>query len=127
MNAVGRPPYTTFDHKQAVLGYIPGFLPKHARPNHKIIQPTIHDFRSVAKEPDEKLICPLRALNIYYTRSCKYAKQNEKRMFLTFGSNKKGSGATKMTMARWLKETIQFAYESAGESDYDDFNAHSTR
>ena len=32
MNAVGRPPpNTAFGHKQTVLGYIPGFLEKHAR------------------------------------------------------------------------------------------------
>ena len=112
------------------IGYIPNFIPKNARVNYAGRTIVIPTFKDMASCEEEELMCPVRALRHYIERSALFRKNGEKRLFVTFGAGEsQGQGASNKTLARWIVETIKYAYSSADEEDCQvlKMNAHSVR
>ena len=98
------------------VGYVPGFVPKNARMNYAGRTIVIPKFEDAASCEEERLLCPVRAVKCYKKRMDLLRKEGEKRLFVTYGSGEKqGSGASKKTIARWITDTIKFAYANASE------------
>ena len=76
--------------------------------------------------PQEKLNCPIRAMNIYITRT-KPLRGSIQSLFLTNKSPIKA--ARKTTVANWIKCAISGAYKgvTAREAGVSSFTSHSTR
>ena len=98
------------------VGYVPGFVPKNARINYAGRTIVIPKFEEMASCEEERLLCPVRAVKCYKKRMKLLRKEGEQRLFLTYGNgDNQGSGASKKTIARWITETIKFAYANASE------------
>ena len=98
------------------VGYVPGFVPKNARINYAGKTIVIPKFEDMASCEEEVMMCPVRAVKCYRRRMDLLRKEGEKRLFVTYGSgDKQGEGASKRTLARWITETIKFAYSNASE------------
>ena len=98
------------------VGYVPGFVPKNARMNYAGRTIVIPKFEDAASCEEERLLCPVRAVKCYKKRMDLLRKEGEKRLFVTYGSGEKqASGASKKTIARWITDTIKFAYANASE------------
>ena len=110
------------------IGYIPNFIPKNARVNYAGKTIVVPAFEEMASCREERLMCPVRAINIYRKRTAMFRQDGENRLFITYGGDQ-GRGASKKTLARWLVETIRFAYAHANEEDCQvlKMNAHTTR
>ena len=112
------------------VGYVPGFVPKNARINYAGKTIVIPKFEDMASCEEEVMMCPVRAVKCYRRRMDLLRKEGEKRLFVTYGSgDKQGAGASKKTLARWITETIKFAYSNASEETRRLMNikAHSVR
>jgi len=85
----------------------------------------LSSFDHFASSPEEKCMCPCRALSIYLDRT-KAARNSCSQLFLTY---KKGAvrQASKDTIARWIVETVKTAYAMAGDEDIELARAHDTR
>ena len=69
-------------------------------------------------------------MKIYKDRTDLYRKSGEKRLFVTYGAGEEqGKGASKKTLARWIVQTIQFAYANSNLEDRQvtGVKAHSVR
>ena len=98
------------------VGYVPGFVPKNARINYAGRTIVIPKFEEMASCEEERLLCTVRAVKCYKKRMKLLRKEGEQRLFLTYGNgDNQGSGASKKTIARWIAETIKFAYANASE------------
>ena len=98
------------------VGYVPGFIPKNARMNYAGKTIVIPKFEDMASCEEERLLCPVRAVKCYKRRMDLLRKGGEKRLFITYGNGEKqGCGASKKTIARWITDTIKFAYSNASE------------
>ena len=112
------------------IGYVPGFIPKNARVNYAGRTVVIPRFDDMASCEEERSLCPRRAVNVYRKRSELYRKTEEKRLFVTYGAGEsQGKGASKKTLARWIVQTIQFAYTESNteERRVSRIKAHSVR
>ncbi len=56
------------------------------------------------------LLCPVRALRVYFERSASYGKSEQ--LFVGFGNRAKGGPVTKQGISRWLVDAITLAYSS---------------
>ena len=84
--------------------------------------PSLRDF--VGGDPDEMLLCPVRALRRYLART-RHCRPQCRRLFVsTTGAKKEVS---KAMVSYWLRETIRRAYQSSGEEDDRRFRAHEVR
>ena len=98
------------------VGYVPGFVPKNARINYAGRTIVIPKFEEMASCEEERLLCPVRAVKCYKKRMKSLRKEGEQRLFVTYGNgDNQGAGASKKTIARWITETIKFAYANASE------------
>ena len=98
------------------VGYVPGFIPKNARMSYAGKTIVIPKFEDMASCEEERLLCPVRAVKCYKRRMDLLRKSGEKRLFITYGNGEKqGCGASKKTIARWITDTIKFAYSNASE------------
>lgn len=90
--------------------------------------PSLDDYAGPdAKE--ERLLCPVRCMKFYLARSDKYRAPEQKRLFISYqrGSTK---DIAQQTLSRYLREAVQWAYESSSESQFDgnvNFKPHSVR
>ena len=91
-------------------------------PGKDIFLSSFGDFTTI---PEERLMCPCRALRIYLKRT-KTVHESVSQLFVTF---KKGAvkGASKASIARWIVQTVRLSYEKANRSDLDLVKAHDTR
>ena len=112
------------------VGYVAGFIPKNARVNYAGKTVYIPRFSDMASCEEEIYLCPRRAVKIYKDRTDLYRKSGEKRLFVTYGAGEEqGKGASKKTLARWIVQTIQFAYANSNLEDRQvtGVKAHSVR
>ncbi|XDV42657.1 hypothetical protein PO909_011277 [Leuciscus waleckii] len=77
------------------------------------------------EERDASLLCPVRALRAYVSRSSVF-RQTEQ-LFVSFSGRSKGLAASKQSLSRWIVDAIALAYASKGMQCLLGVRAHSTR
>ncbi len=71
------------------------------------------------------LLCPVRALRIYFERSAPF--RHTKQLFVSFGNHAKGHPVTKQRLSKWIVDAVMLAYSSLGLQCPIGVRAHSTR
>ena len=86
--------------------------------------PSLKDFTD--GDPDEMVLCPVRAVRAYLRRTEPLRSKDQGRLFISTGRTKKE--VSKNTISYWLRETITKAYESSeGEPMTPRIRAHEVR
>ncbi|XDV15909.1 hypothetical protein PO909_015850 [Leuciscus waleckii] len=75
-------------------------------------------------EVDSNLLCPVRALRNYVTRSAAFRRSEQ--LFVSFGGRTKGLAASKHSLSRWIVDAIAAAYASRNLQCPLGIRAHST-
>lgn len=125
---VSNPPYTRILDDRVVLRTDPAFLPKVVSPFHRNQEVVLPSFCTSPSSAGERAFHTLdvrRALIEYLSRCEEWRKCRS--LFVLFGGTQKGSRASKSSIARWIKQAIQLAYEVSGVRAPSDLRAHSTR
>ncbi len=71
------------------------------------------------------LLCPVRALRIYFERSAPFRRTEQ--LFVGFGNHAKGHPVTKQRLSKWIVDAVMLAYSSLGLQCPIGVWAHSTR
>ncbi len=71
------------------------------------------------------LLCPVRALRIYFERSAPF--RHTEQLFVSFGNRTKGHPVTKQRLSKWIVDAVMLAYSSLGLQCPIGVRAHSTR
>ncbi len=71
------------------------------------------------------LLCPVRALRIYFERSAPF--RHTEQLFVSFGNRAKGHPVTKQRLSKWIVDAVMLAYSSLGLQCPIGVRAHSTR
>ncbi len=71
------------------------------------------------------LLCPVRALRIYFERSTPF--RHTEQLFVSFGNRAKGHPVTKQRLSKWIVDAVMLAYSSLGLQCPIGVRAHSTR
>ncbi len=58
------------------------------------------------------LLCPVRALRIYFERSAPF--RHTEQLFVSFGNRTKGHPVTKQRLSKWIVDAVMLAYSSLG-------------
>ena len=121
-------PFLTIFQDRVVLRTDPGFLPKVASAFHRtqeIVLPTFCPAPSCPKERDFHTLDVKRCLVHYLEITREFRKANS--LFVVFSRARKGYGASKNTLARWLRIAIHKAYKAMDIEPPTGVVAHSTR
>lgn len=121
-------PYMQILEDRIILKPDPAFLPKVVSSFHKsqeIILPSFCEAGSSHRERTFHSLDVRRTLICYLDRSREYRKSRS--LFLQFAGPGKGNKASKGTIARWIRQTIEMAYSSAKIPVPEGLKAHSTR
>lgn len=84
----------------------------------------IPKFNNLATDENDLLLCPCRALTIYISRTEGLRKSD--RLFITHQKNFHRE-ASKDSIARWIVQTVKFAYDNADSETLLQVRAHDTR
>ncbi len=103
-------------YSHVVLRPRPGYVPK---------VPTTPFHDQVEADPALALLCPVRALRIYVTRT--RSVRSSEQLFVCHGGQQKGKAVSKQRLAHWIVEAVALAYQSQGEPCPLGVRAHSTR
>ena len=76
-------------------------------------------------EADSNLLCPVRALRNYISRSAAFRRSEQ--LFVSFGGRTKGLATSKHSLSRWIVDAIAAAYASKHLQCPMGIRAHSTR
>uniref|UniRef100_A0A6I8SZB8 Uncharacterized protein n=1 Tax=Xenopus tropicalis TaxID=8364 RepID=A0A6I8SZB8_XENTR len=120
-------PWLVIHQDRAVFRTVPSFTPKVVSPfhiNEEINLPSLCPRPTNAKEKALHKLDVVRAIRFYLDRSKSYRKADA--FLVTYGANK-GSAASKRTIARWLVNTINYAYDLKKQPKPFRVKAHSTR
>ncbi len=71
------------------------------------------------------LLCPVRALRIYFERSAPF--RHAEQLFVSFGNHANGHPVTKQRLSKWIVDAVMLAYSSLGLQCPIAVRAHSTR
>ncbi len=71
------------------------------------------------------LLCPVRALRIYFERSAPF--RHTEQLFVSFGNRTKGHLVMKQRLSKWIVDAVMLAYSSLGLQCPIGVRAHSTR
>ncbi len=71
------------------------------------------------------LLCPVRALRIYFERSAPF--RHTEQLFVSFGNRTKGHPVTKQRLSKWIVDAVMLAYSSMSLQCPIGVRAHSTR
>ncbi len=71
------------------------------------------------------LLCPVRALRIYFERSASFRRMEQH--FVSFGNCAEGHPVTKQRLSKWIMDAVMLAYSSLGLQCAIGERAHSTR
>ena len=99
------------------FSFVPDFVAKTQNPSipdHRFDGfsiPSLKDF--TGDDPEEMLLCPVRAMRLYLKRTRSLRSSEQGRLFLSTGRSKKV--VSKNTISFWLRETIRKAYEASGQ------------
>lgn len=116
-------PYLVFHNNRAELRTKLGFLPKVVSSfhiNQPIVVPMLEE-----NSPSARSLDVVRALKIYVERTATVRKTDA--LFILYDAVRPGWPASKQTLARWIRLTIQQAYVAAAKTPPPSIAAHSTR
>ncbi len=112
-------------YSHVVLRPRPGYVPKvPTTPFHDQVV-NLQALPSEEADPALALLCPVRALRIYVTRT--RSVRSSEHLFVCHGGQQKGKAVSKQRLAHWIVEAVALAYQSQGEPCPLGVRAHSTR
>ncbi len=112
-------------YSHVVLRPRPGYVPKvPTTPFHDPVV-NLQALPSEEADPALALLCPVRALRIYVTRT--RSVRSSEQLFVCHGGQQKGKAVSKQRLAHWIVEAVALAYQSQGEPCPLGVRAHSTR
>ena len=124
-----RPELLRLSKHKAVLRLNPVFLPKVPTPDHLNREIELAAFCHKPKDGIEKSLqvcCPVRALRIYLDKTSQIRKVSQ--LLVSYQAGKQGREVSKVTISRWIKQTILFSYRQLGRDiPRSTVKAHSTR
>ncbi|VDI01509.1 Hypothetical predicted protein [Mytilus galloprovincialis] len=86
----------------------------------------IPKFENYATDPNDLLLCPCRALLLAYIKRTEVLRKSQ-RLFVTYQKNHHHVEASKNSIARWIVNTVKYAYEHADTDTLQFVRAHDTR
>ncbi len=99
--------------KSVVLRTDPLFIAKNQAPGEEFPPTRIHSLSDTLSRRDtDRLICPVRALRYYLSRTVEDRK-GRKKFFIPF--QRKEGEITKNSLSRWIATTIRLAYEGSAQ------------
>ncbi len=111
-------------YSHVVLRPRPGYVPKVPTTPFREQVVNLQALPSEEADPALALLCPVRALRIYVTRT--RSVRSSEQLFVCHGGQK-GKAVSKQRLAHWIVEAVALAYQSQGEPCPLGVRAHSTR
>ncbi len=115
--------FSVYSH--VVLRSRPGYVPKVPTTPFRDQVVNLQALPSEEADPALALLCPVRALRIYVTRT--RSVRSSEQLFVCHGGQQKGKAVSKQRLAHWIVEAVALAYQSQGEPCPLGVRAHSTR
>ncbi len=112
-------------YSHVVLRPRPGYVPKVPTTPFRDQVVNLQALPSEEADPALALLCPVRALRIYVTRT--RSIRSSEQLFVCHGGQQKGKAVSKQRLAHWIVEAVALAYQSQGEPCPLGVRAHSTR
>ncbi len=112
-------------YSHVVLRPRPGYVPKVPTTPFRDQVVNLQALPSEEADPALALLCPVRALRIYVTRT--RSVRSSEQLFVCHGGQQKGKAVSKQRLAHWTVEAVALAYQSQGEPCPLGVRAHSTR
>ncbi len=112
-------------YSHVVLRPRPGYVPKVPTTPFCDQVVNLQALPSEEADPALALLCPVRALRIYVTRT--RSVRSSEQLFVCHGGQQKGKAVSKQRLAHWIVEAVALAYQSQGEPCPLGVRAHSTR
>ncbi len=112
-------------YSHVVLRPRPGYVPKVPTMPFRDQVVNLQALPSEEADPALALLCPVRALRIYVTRT--RSVRSSEQLFVCHGGQQKGKAVSKQRSAHWIVEAVALAYQSQGEPCPLGVRAHSTR
>ncbi len=112
-------------YSHVVLRPRPGYVPKVPTTPFRDQVVNLQALPSEEADPALELLCPVRALRIYVTRT--RSVRSSEQLFVCHGGQQKGKAVSKQRLAHWIVEAVALAYQSQGEPCPLGVRAHSTR
>ncbi len=112
-------------YSHVVLRPRPGYVPKVPTTPFRDQVVNLQALPSEEADPALALLCPVRALRIYVTRT--RSVRSSEQLFFCHGGQQKGKAVSKQRLAHWIVEAVALAYQSQGEPCPLGVRAHSTR
>ncbi len=112
-------------YSHVVLRPRPGYVPKVPTTPFRDQVVNLQALPSEEADPALALLCPVRALRIYVTRT--RSVRSSEQLFVCHGGQQKGKAVSKQRLAHWIVEAVALAYQSQGEPCPLGVRAHSTR
>ncbi len=112
-------------YSHVVLRPRPGYVPKVPTTPFRDQVVNLQALPSEEADPALALLCPVRALRIYVTRT--RSVRSSEQLFVCHGGQQKGKAVSKQRLAHWIVEAVALAYQSEGEPCPLGVRAHSTR
>ncbi len=91
----------------------PGYVPKVPTTPFRDQVVNLQALPSEEADPALALLCPVRALRIYVTRT--RSVRSSEQLFVCHGGQQKGKAVSKQRLAHWIVEAVALAYQSQGE------------
>ncbi len=112
-------------YSHVVLRPRPGYVPKVPTTPFCDQVVNLQALPSEEADPALALLCLVRALRIYVTRT--RSVRSSEQLFVCHGGQQKGKAVSKQRLAHWIVEAVALAYQSQGEPCPLGVRAHSTR
>ncbi len=112
-------------YSHVVLRPRPGYVPKVPTTPFRDQVVNLQALPSEEADPALALLCPVRALRIYVTRT--RSVRSSEQLFVCHGGQQKGKAVSKQRLAHWIVEAVALEYQSQGEPCPLGVRAHSTR
>ncbi len=110
---------------KAVLKPRHGYVPKVLSTPFRAQVITLSALPPSEEDRELSLLCPVRALRIYFERSAPF--RHTEQLFVSFGNRTKGHPVTKQRLSKWIVDAVMLAYSSLGLQCPVGVRAHSTR
>ncbi len=102
-----------------------GYVPKVLSTPFRAQVITLSTLPPSEEDRELSLLCPVRALRIYFERSAPF--RHTEQLFVSFGNHAKGHPVTKQRLSKWIVDAVMLAYSSLGLQCPIGVRAHSTR
>ncbi len=112
-------------YSHVVLRPRPGYVPKVPTTPFCNQVVNLQALPSEEADPALALLCPVKALRIYVTRT--RSVRSSEQLFVCHGGQQKGKAVSKQRLAHWIVEAVALVYQSQGEPCPLGVRAHSTR